>query len=141
MLHPDTPDFTTMLAPDHLGSYMQFDASLLFEADQYFIRDGRRIGIATNIVITHMLIHDVWQPLEFGWETAKTKTKREFIIDEYCVSRNLARYGIKASGLMSAEDAAVWLNHFDLTTELPDKAAVVEKAKKLTELWSNHANS
>jgi hypothetical protein len=136
MLHPQTPDLTMVLPPDYVGSYMQFDASLLFEPDEYFFRDGRRIGVATNLVVAHRACRDLWTPLEFGWDIAKTKTKREFIIDEYCISRNVARFGLKKSGLFDGDEGKKYLQHFDLTTELPDRNAVVEKAKALTIEWS-----
>lgn len=136
MLDPRMPDFTQVVPPESLAFYMEFDASLLFEPDPYFVRHGKRLGVATNFVIAHHMIHDIWTPLEFGWEQAKTKTKREFIVDEYCISRNLARFGLKHTGLLEGETEKMF-HHFDINTVTPDRESVVAEAKKLAQLWEN----
>jgi hypothetical protein len=136
MIHPDMPDLTKQVPPDHVGYYMGFDASLLFAADQYFLRHGKKIGVATNFVVTHGMVHDFWTPLEFGWEIARTKTKREFIIDEYCVSRNLAKFGLKHTGLFDEKTMPLMV-HFDITTEKPDWDSVLTKIEKLEKQWSS----
>ena len=75
----------------------------MFYLDEHFIKDGRNIGIASGFVITNRLTHSLWTPLECGWEEARKRTKREFIVDEYCLSRNLARYNLKWTGLHYCE--------------------------------------
>lgn len=133
MVSPKLPD-PTLMPPEIVAFYMEFDASLLFEADEYFLRDGRKLGVSTNFVVSSRMCHDLWAPLEFSAEVAKTKTQRWFIVDEYCVSRNLARYGLKRTGTMGEEDNSLF-RHFDVTTLNIDRNQIVEEAKRLSEEW------
>jgi len=96
---PNAPDVTLQLSLDTVGLQSGFDASTMFVADQYFLRDGRKIGMAGGFIVTSGLTHDLWTPLEFGYDIAKTKTKRQHIVDEYCLSRNLAKFGLKMNGI------------------------------------------
>ena len=125
----------TMVTPfDHVGYFMGFDASLLFEPDEYFARDGRKLGISTCFMCVHRACHDVWTPLDTDWETARSKTKREFIIDEYCVSRNVARFGLKVTGMLEGAFTSLF-HHFDVNSKTPNLEEVVEKAKNNFETW------
>lgn len=132
MFHKDMEDPTLLVPPDHFGSFMQFDASLLFEPDEYFFRDGRRIGVASTFMVVPRALHDIWTPLEFSVEEARERTKRWFIIDEYCISRNVARFGLKSTGLLGDEFQHL-LKHFDVNSKTPDRDAVVEEARKFYE--------
>ena len=134
MFYPGMFDPTIMVPPDHVGYYMSFDASLLFECDQYFFRDGRNMGVASNFMCVPRACHDLWTPLEFSAEIAKTKTKRWFIVDEYCISRNLARFGLKHTGILDGEFQKL-LTHFDVNTVSPNKEEVIARAKKYHEEW------
>ena len=110
MVASNAPDFTTGILPGYVGVLEAFNADNLFQKDEYFIKDGRNIGLASNFVITDKETHKLWEPLDMAWEEARKKTKREFIIDEYCLSRNLAKYGFKFTGL-NYSDEVVWLFH------------------------------
>lgn len=134
MFSPKMYDPTLYVPPHTVGYHMSFDASLLFEADEYFFRDGRRIGIASTFMAVPRACHDLWTPLEFSVDIAKTKTKRWFIVDEYCISRNLARFGLKYTGILGDNYSHLY-KHFDLTTESPSKELVVELAKKFAKDW------
>jgi hypothetical protein len=134
MFSPQMFDPTSVVAPNYIGYHMEFDASLLFEPDEYFFRDGRKKGIATTFMVVPRACHDIWTPLEFSADVAKTKTKRWFIVDEYCVSRNLARFGLKQTGILEGDSSHLY-KHFDLTTESPSKELVVELAKKFAKDW------
>lgn len=131
-----------------IAMFMQYDASLLFKADQYFVRDGRKLGIATNLVLSHNATHDLWTPLEITPHEARESTKRWHIVDEYCVSRNVARFGLKVAGLdigwNESEHAPHKLDptriyqskalHLDVSTN--SKEVVLEVAKRHAKLWS-----
>lgn len=133
MFHREMFDPTSVVMPNSFGCYMQFDASLLFEPDEFFYRDGRALGVASNFMVVPRACHDIWTPFEFTAEEAKTKTKRWFIIDEYCISRNVARYGLKCTGLLG-NDLQHLIQHFDVNSKNPDKQAVVEAARAYAEL-------
>ncbi len=111
------PDFTTGMLPGYVGIFEAFDADKLFEMDKYFRQDKRKVGIASNFVITDRITHNLWEPLEFDWNIARTKTKREFIIDEYCLSRNLAKYNFKFTGLLYNKEISKLFNHLGATTK------------------------
>jgi len=99
VIHPDAPDLSKLFTPDTVGIQSSFDADKQFAADEYFLRDGRRLGVAGGLLATSRMTHDFWTPLEFGYEIAKTRTKRQHILDEYCMSRNMAKFGLKYMGI------------------------------------------
>jgi hypothetical protein len=134
MFFPGMFDPTRVIPFDHVGFQEQFNASLLFQPDAYFYRDGRKLGVATNFCVVPISCHDVWTPLEMSWEEAREKTKREFIIDEFCISRNIARYGLKYTGILDTGFEGLF-KHFDVSTSAPDLDAVVAQAKQWHEEW------
>jgi hypothetical protein len=134
LIDPSAPDLTRRVPVGHLGYYMGFDASLLFQADPFFLRDGRRLGISTNFLIVHQWAHDALQPDPTPLEIL-ARTKRQFIADEYTVSRNVARYGLKVTGLMGDGEAAAWIKHLDLTTVGPDSQRAEATARDFYLRW------
>lgn len=136
MLHPNLPDFTTILKPDFVGVHYGFPASKYFENDIYFERDGRNIGLAGGFIITSNLTHDLWSPPEIKMGELLSKTKRPFIIDEYCISRNLAKYGLKYTGLEFNREIAEMMIHIgnEEKSETERKEGV-KLAKSLYEQW------
>ena len=138
LLHPLTPDFRLALPPRVVGfDYGYAASSFLDTRSKYFLRYGQDRGIATGLVVTNNVTHDLWTPLEFGWEEARKRTKREFIIDEYCLSRNLARLGLPYVGLFQEmPDLRKCLVH--LGTEEKSKEerqAVLDRALSLLREW------
>ena len=135
LIHPDSVDFTKTVPPDHIGLHTGYEASSRFVPDKYFYRDGRNRGVVTSFIVWHNMCHDIWNPLEFEAEEAKTKTNRWWIIDEYCVSRNLAKYGIKYTGLISGETFhhIEHLGGEEKTVE--EKNKVVERAQNFIKTW------
>lgn len=99
IVHPEAPNLAAMFTPDTVGFQSAFDADKQFAADEYFLRDGRNVGVAGGLIVTSRMTHDFWTPLEFHYPIAKTKIKRQHIADEYCFSRNLARFGLKFMGI------------------------------------------
>jgi len=113
----EAPDFTTGISPGYVGALEAFDASNMFVMDEFFKRDGRNIGIASNFVVTDRATHKLWEPLNMPWSEARQRTKREFIIDEYCISRNLAKYGLKFTGLNYSDQVKSLFNHIGASTK------------------------
>jgi hypothetical protein len=112
MIHPDLED-PTKGRPDVVRFHLGYDVRDRFAPDHYFLRDGRFQGVVTNFLATSWWCHDIWTPLEFGWDVAQNRTKRLHIVDEYCVSRNLARFGIKFDGLIKDHARAdLFWRHF-----------------------------
>lgn len=127
MIHPDYPDIQKLLPRNCLGTHMMFHADQQFPPDVYFLRDGRNVGIVSHFLVIPPLVHDVLTPLtEKELETALVSIKRPFIVDEYCISRNVARFGIKTSGLSVTERQLTW--HADLNTSQPNRSDVLASA-------------
>lgn len=139
LLHPLTPDFRKFLEPNYVGVDYGYDASIYLDVNsKYFKRDGRNRGIATGLVVTHNIVHDLWTPLDCSWNEAKKFTKREFIIDEYCVSRNVAKFGLKYIGLFQEfpdirKQCLIHLGSEE--KDFDEKNKVVENAKILLNKW------
>ena len=134
MIHPNCIDFTTWLDSAYVGYFSGFEADTMFEVDKYFKRDRRNLGIASGFVVTSSLTHDLWTPLEFSWEEARKRTKREFIIDEYCLSRNMAKFGLKFTGLNINKVIGDMVIHLGVE-ERSDRKFIVERAKSLDVEW------
>lgn len=134
MIHPDMHDPTADASPFMVRVHAGYDIRDRFALDQYFHRDGRYMGIATNFLAVSAACHDIWTPLEFGWEVAKHRTKRLHIIDEYCVSRNLARFGLKYDGMIANSEttgAYLW-RHFGMAERTEEAyRELLERARSL----------
>lgn len=111
LLHPDLPDFTTMLDPTAIGVHYGFAANQYFKPNKYFIRDGRNQGLAGNFIMTSSLTHDLWTPLEISKEDALSQFKNPMQVDEFTLSRNLAKFGLKFSGVEFNKQIAEMMIH------------------------------
>jgi len=88
----------------HNGSDM---ANVRWKYDDYFRRDGRNIGSCNWFTIGSNWCIDLWHPLEdITYEQAldnilpipnelNHNITKEHLIDDYTLSRNIARYGLK----------------------------------------------
>jgi hypothetical protein len=112
LVHPDTPDWKAFIPP-HTVAHYGFDlAPIRWRIDEYFLRDGRMIGSPNWLAIAPGSCLDLWHPLEdLTLEEAVQRIylitnehnlhfKREHLIDDFTLSRNIARYGLKAVGLL-----------------------------------------
>ena len=99
LVHPDTPDtLGTLVTPDQVASKDAYHASRQLRWDGYFQRDGRDIGLSSCLIMTSRLCHDLWIPIpeEMSLEQASAMILQDRqCIDELCISRNMARFGLK----------------------------------------------
>ena len=118
LVHPDFWDITEVLSKDTTCSGYASDWSpIRFRPDKYFRRDGRYIGKGNWCLIASDWCTDIWKPLDditFSQavenihptnQELNTVIKREHLIDDYLVSRNIAKYGLKHT-LISEVEAA-----------------------------------
>lgn len=108
LVHPDFMDLTELLPMDTIVHYGFDFAPNRFKSDEYFRRDGRAIGSCGWLSIASRDCLDLWHPLEdLTVEQAvsnifPTTNERNVtmdpahLMDDYVVSRNIARYGLKA---------------------------------------------
>jgi len=107
LVHPDFPDVTTVVNKDTVLFHAKDFSTQRFRADEYVLRDGRHIGEGNWFSVSSDWCRDVWHPLDdITFEEAcenifptvhetNTVIKRNHLIDDYLVSRNIARYGLK----------------------------------------------
>lgn len=106
LVHPDMFDITEFLYKDtvcHNGSDM---ANNRWRYDRFFRRDGRHIGSCNWLTVASDWCRELWHPLDdITYEEAlenifpiqqelNTVITREHLIDDYVLSRNIAKYGL-----------------------------------------------
>jgi hypothetical protein len=99
IIHPELYDVTTQYSKDTVSFNFAYRADTQLILDKYFMRDGRNIGVATNFVVTSDWTHDFWEPLDISADEVKKYVIKPRFIDEFCASRNLAKYGLKYAGV------------------------------------------
>jgi hypothetical protein len=107
LVHPDMIDPTGYLPKDTVAHNGKDVASNRWRLDEYFWRDGRHISSCNWLAIASDWCLDLWHPLEDMTFDEACKnifpvvgelqggTTPEMLIDDYVLSRNIARYGLK----------------------------------------------
>lgn len=107
LIHPNFWDVTDVITKSVTVSNGTDFTPVRFKSDKFFLRDGRFIGKGNWCLMASDWCTDIWQPLkDITFEEAVrniTVTDREegtviepqHLIDDYVVSRNIARYGLK----------------------------------------------
>jgi len=107
LVHPDLFDITEHLPKDTVLNYHHDFAGTRWAVDDYFRRDGRWISTCGWFTIASDWCLDLWRPLDdLTPAEAVAKAFRinlerrvgitaEHVLDDYVLSRNLARYGLK----------------------------------------------
>lgn len=146
IVHPDFFDVTNFIKKDtviHNGVDM---ANNRWRYDKYFIRDGRNIGSCNWFTIASNWCLDLWHPLDIPLEEARknifpiqrelnTVITPEHLIDDYTLSRNIAKYGLKFKTVIQIikdiNDAGNYLWHA-YTIHAEDK---VKEMRKVLANW------
>jgi hypothetical protein len=108
LIHPDMFDVTSVVGKDMTLSYGTDFTPMRFAPDRYFLRDRRWIGKGNWCLIASDWCVDIWHPLDdITFEKAVSNIhptveesksgviRPEHLIDDYIVSRNIARFGLK----------------------------------------------
>jgi hypothetical protein len=116
LVHPDTPDFTRLIPRDTVAHNDVDMAALRWDYDEYFMRDGRHIGSGNWLAIASTWCLDLWRPLDdlnreeavarihppaFEREAGITP---EHLLDDYVLSRNIARFGLKFTTIKTVQE-------------------------------------
>ncbi len=131
LVHPDTPDMLgTFVPPTHVAAKDAYHADTHHYLDPYFIRDGRNIGISGCLVMSSRWTHDLWRPLpeEMNCEKAcaQIKVPRK-IVDELCISRNLARHGLKITAPVDPQKDYELFHHLCVDKGQPEQILDADK--------------
>lgn len=149
-VHPDMYDPTEVINPDTvLHNGVDF-APIRWSYDGYFRRDGRNIGSCNWFAAAHNDCLDLWRPSEQTLKEAVANIhptqaelasgmRPEHLIDDYTLSRNIARFGLKVTTISNINKQLLgnnvsYLWHIYATP-------VEEKLKQLKEVitaWSSH---
>lgn len=107
LVHPDMIDPTGYMHKDTVAHNGKDVASNRWRLDNYMLRDGRHLSSCNWLAIASDWCLDLWHPLEdLTFEEACKNifpvvgevnggTKPEMLIDDYVLSRNIARFGLK----------------------------------------------
>ena len=148
LIHPQFPNIQDIFNPTYVAFNDNYNISWKYHVDKirYFVRDGRDVGIATNFVISSNLTHDIWEPLSLSHKDIEELAKKEntegendptqrgwgHYADEFALSYNLAKYGLKYHGIC-AED---WQRPFLVHTGTGNKDEALQIARTTLEKWS-----
>ena len=135
LVSPDMPDVTAA-DPYTVGWYSLYDAALYFQADRYFARDGRRAGICSAFLAVPAACHDLWEPFDVPYSEALKGINKPHGIDDYCFSRNFAKYGLKGD-FFNYESPSRYVWH--LSVGGPEKERwndrILKEAAEVLEAW------
>ena len=147
LIHPEFPDVTEFLKRDSIAFNDNYNISWKYHVDRirYFMRDGRDVGIATNFVVSSDWTHDVWEPLSLSQKDIEDLAKKEntdtggadgrgwgHYADEFALSYDMAKYGLKYTGVTWEDWMRPWLIH----TGTGDKNEALQMARQTLEKWS-----
>ena len=107
LIHPELPDLTEIIPRDHVAHESCDSSPVRWYQDRFFRRDHRFIGSCNWCAVGHTDCLELWKPLDdltleeavknifptMG-EVAMGVTP-EHLIDDYTLSRNIAKYGLK----------------------------------------------
>ena len=147
LIHPEFPDVTEFLKRDSIAFNDNYNISVKYQVDKirYFMRDGRDVGIATNFVVSSDWTHDVWEPLSLSQKDIEDLAKKEntdtggaegrgwgHYADEFALSYNMAKYGLKYTGVTWEDWMRPWLVH----TGTGNENEALQIARTTLEEWS-----
>lgn len=116
MVHPETPDFTHFIPKDTVAQNGYDFSAVRHRYDEYFLRDGRNIGTCGWLTIASEWCLDIWHPCEdltpsevvercqlTVHERNSGVMDDSHLADDYIMSRNVARYGLKYMKIMDLQ--------------------------------------
>lgn len=107
LIHPDMVDVTNYISKDTVVHNGKDVADHRWRFDRFFYRDGRHIGSCNWWAIASDWCIELWKPLDdLTLEEAISRiypvvgelngvTEASHLIDDYTLSRNIAKYGLK----------------------------------------------
>lgn len=107
LVNPDLPDLTVYMRKDTIAHFGNDLAGNRFKYDRFFLRDNRHIGSCNWFTIASDWCIDLWKPLDdltfkealkninVVIPEALHRVPAAHLIDDYVLSRNIAKYGLK----------------------------------------------
>ena len=148
LVHPETPDITDLLPKDTVA-HNGVDKNIRYKTDRFFWRDGRGISSCNWCTIASDYCIELWKPPEDltpqecidrcypSVDEANSGVITPYhLIDDFILSRNIAKYGLKFKTLinifkeMGLENAWFFWHKYIIP---PDQKIV--EMKKVLEQW------
>jgi hypothetical protein len=143
LVHPETIDFSCFIPKDTVAHNGVDMAAIRWRYDYPFWRDGRNVGSCNWNSWASEWCRDLWTPLDIPLDEAlsnifptvnelNTVITTDHLIDDYTLSRNIARFGLKVTSLMEIEkklgftDAEFFWHQYTVSIE--------EKVKQMSEV-------
>ena len=135
LIHPDTPDFTELIPEDEVFFAVAQTCISFFKLDDNFRRDGRFIDAGNWFNLCSNLTIDLWNP-DFDYIPVEVESRinllerdkkagitNRHLADEFLVSNNIAKYGLKLEILSDVLNKLNLQNdiYFDHKDRLLDK--------------------
>jgi hypothetical protein len=150
LIHPDMMDVTNYIPRNTVAHNGQDMAGNRWIYDRFFLRDGRNIGSCNWFAVASDWCIELWKPLDdLTFEEAvknisptvkelNTIITPEHLIDDYTLSRNIAKYGLKHitfhdiwKSLGYRPDAFLWHIY---TSTVAEKLVEMKKVLKIWKL-------
>jgi len=131
LIHPMCYNpFDVNIPDDYVAFKDNYHASVKFASDEYFKSDPRNVGISACCVFSTRTTHNLWKPIDdIALEQINNNILQDRkIIDEYTMSRNLAKYHIPYMAPYPMDQYNLML-HLGFYEE--DKNRIIDNAK----LW------
>jgi hypothetical protein len=147
LVHPDTPDFTRLIPRDTVAHNDNDMAAVRWDYDQFFQRDGRHIGSGNWLAIASSWCLDLWRPLDdLTLDQAVTRIHPvaferragitpEHLLDDYVLSRNIARHGLKFTTIKRVQEQTGCVGEFFHHEYLIPEAEKVAALKQVLVNW------
>jgi len=149
LIHPDMIDITQHYQKDTVGHHGNDLASIRWRYNEYMKRDGRHIGSCNWFAIASSWCLDFWHPLDYMTQDEAAKNifpvLREKIekniepvrlIDDYVMSLNIARYGLKYKNVRDVMESCGQPSNNFLVHDygMPEEQKLAE-LKKVIKKW------
>jgi hypothetical protein len=149
LVHPETPDFTYYLNKDTVAHVGVDKATLRWKFDRFFLRDGRDISSCNWFSMASDWCIDFWHPADDlspketiarcfpTVEEELTQMVTSYhLIDDFLMSRNIAKFGLKfkcLSDIIAEKFPQSWFfwHQYTIPTEvkIAEMKSVIEKWK------------
>lgn len=149
LVHPELPDITELIPRDTVAHNGNDFAPIRWRYDDYFRRDGRNIGSCNWLAVASSWCRDLWRPLDDLTpaqaianitvtvdERRSGVIDREHLVDDYALSRNIARFGLKFKSLaevwatVGLENPSFFWHQYTLPVD-----EKIEQIRKVIEDW------
>ena len=147
LVHPETPDVTELLSKDTVAHHGADKLGVRYKTDRYFWRDGRQISSCNWFSVASDWCIDLWHPVDDltpgeciarcfpTVDESNGVIRASHLIDDFILSRNIAKFGLKFKTLISIFDEVgykdVWF--FWHQYVIPPEQKVIQMKNILTQ--------